>query len=309
MRDQAGIGRGRRAAWLGAALLGLGAGVAVAAQVNEAEPNGDTATATPIAAFDQGAGAISPAADRDFWVTGGATAGFEIFALVETAESTGSTDALLVARDDAGAVIEDDDNDGPGSAPALAGDAVPVAGDVFFEIYEQNDDGVVTPYRLFQLIADPATSTAEVEPNDTLEDATAVERQTLATGHLVPTETDLFAIPLESGEELAVMLDRDPDDDATFFSSRIDVLDVDATTVLGSADLVSGDTHAAGPVAAPDAGTYFVRITHGGGGTDDDYRLAFVTTVPEPLAAASAIAAFGALAALSRRGTRGRSRA
>lgn len=305
----AGNGRGRRAISIGAAVLALGAGVAVAAQVDEVEPNGSTATATPIAPYDFGAGAISPAADHDFFVTTGATAGHQIFAMVETASSTASKDALLVAYDDAGVQIAIDDNDGPGSAPALAGDAVPISGDVFFEIYEQNNDGEITPYRLFQLIADPAASIPEVEPNDTPAQATPVTRQSLATGNLASGETDFFAIPLESGEELAVILDRDPDANSTFFSSRIDVFDTDGTSVLASGDLVSGDVHAAGPVAAAAAGTYFVRITHGGGGSDDDYRVAFVTTVPEPVAAASAIGALGALGALSRRGGRARSQA
>lgn len=286
---------------LGLAVLAVSASVAIAAEIDETEPNGTVATGNPLAAGDVGVGDISPAGDHDVWVTPAASVGDQIFALVETVDSSTGEDALLIALDANAAVIRQDDNDGPDVAPALAGEVVPVAGEVSFEIFELDNNGTITPYRLFHLVADPATSVPETEPNDAAGQANAVAGASLATGDVAPAATDFFAVSLAAGDALAAVLDRDPDDNATFVASQLAILDVDGTTVLANADAVSGDGHAVGPIRADVAGTYYVRIGNAGGGSDDDYRVAFVTTVPEPGALAAAVVA---LCALARRCTR-----
>jgi hypothetical protein len=280
----------------------LAAGVAVAAEVAEVEPNAGLNDATSLPAGDAGAGAVSPIGDHDFWRVDGAQAGDEIFALVETAQSTsGNTNALLVSFDTNGAPIEDDDNDGPGQAPALGGDAVPSAGSVYYEVFDFNEDGLITPYRLFQLIADPTASVAETEPNNNAFEANAVTGGSLASGTVVGSDFDLFAIQLAVGEALAAVLDRDPDDNGAALGSLIDIVDTDGVTALATGDAISGDVHGVGPITAAEAGTYFVQVHRTMSGTDDDYRVAFMTVVPEPDVFAAALAAIGMLCAGRRR--------
>ena len=282
--------------------VAIGTGAA-RADVAEVEPNDSTATATALPAGEVGVGAIAPIGDHDVWAVSGAQVGFQIFALVETAESTtGDTDAILVARDANGAQIAQDDNDGPGQAPALGGVAVTIAGDVFYEISDLNDDGTISPYRIFQLVADPAAAVGETEPNDTAAQATPVEPGSLANGTISPDgDVDFFSVSLTAGQRLVAILDRDPHKTATNLGSLIDILDTDGTTVLAAGDAVSGDVHAVGPANAPTDGSYYVRVKKSSG-TGNDYRVAFLTA-PEADALASALAAIGALSAF-RRGRR-----
>jgi hypothetical protein len=278
--------------------VSIGAFAARAAEVAEVEPNDSTATATALAPGDVGQGDVTPVGDHDFWKASGATVGFQIFALVDTAESTtGDTNAILVARDANGAQIAQDDDDGPGQAPALGGVPVTVAGDLFYEVSDLNDDGEISPYQLFQIVADPTAAVDETEPNDTAAEANAVESGSLANG-TIPTANDIdfFSVSLTSGERLVAILDRDPDKNAATIGSLIDILDTDGTTVLAAGDLVSGDVHAVGPVTAQTDGSYYVRVKKSSG-TDDDYRVAFLTA-PEADALASALAALGALLAV-----------
>jgi hypothetical protein len=304
MRMRAGGGTtcGRRLVQLVLGALVAASGTAIAAEVDEVEPNAGPGTATTLPDDSIGVGDISPIGDRDFWKVTGATAGDLIFALVETAQSTsGNTDAVLVSYDNNASPIQDDDNDGPGFAPALGGDVVPVSGDVSYEIFDLNDDGTITPYRLFQLIADPAASVPESEPNGTAAEANDAAGNSTATGTLPDnSDVDFYAVPLLAGDELVAVLDRDPDDTGFSVGSLIDILDTDGTTVLAAGDITSGDVHGVGPVQAPEDTTYFVRVGRSSG-TDDDYRIAFLTVAPEASVLASALASLAALGALRRK--------
>jgi hypothetical protein len=292
--------------WVVGLVLGAvvaAAGAAVAAEVDEVEPNSGPGTATTLPADSIGVGDISPIGDRDFWKVSGATAGDLIFALAETADSNSGTDAVMVSYDTNSAPIQDDDNDGPGLAPALGGDIVPESGDVYYEIFDVNDDGTITPYRLFSLITDPAASVPESEPNGTSAEANDAAGGTTATGTLPDnTDVDFYAVPMSENDQLVAILDRDPDDTGFSVGSLIDILDTDGTTVLAAGDITSGDVHGVGPVTAASDTTFYVRVGRSSG-TDDDYRIAFLTAAPEAGALASALASVAALGALRRRRT------
>jgi hypothetical protein len=283
----------------------MATGVAKAAAPEESEPNDDMATATPLAAGDVGTGAVAPVGDRDFWITSGATPGQQIFALVETAQSSSGDDAVLAAYDDEGAPIAQDDDDGPGAAPAIGGHPFAVGGDVVFEVHDAGDDATITPYRLFQRLFDPSAAIVEIEPNDTLLEALAVPPGSLIAGSVSwVLDVDLFAVPLASGQELAVVLDRDPDDSGLLLPSLVDLLDASGAT-LASADAGSGDAQGVGPITASVPGTYYVRITESSAGAGAAYRMALLTSVPEPGALASGVA-LATLGCIARRAGRRR---
>jgi len=281
---------GRRMVWLGLALLAVAGAPCDGDRRGRAERRDRDGHA--LAFPEIGLGSITPVGDHDFWVTGGASVVDQIFALVDLSlVEVGSPDAILAAYDDTGTLIEVDDNDGPGQAPALAGEAVPIAGDVTYEIFDFEDNDTISPYRLYQLIADPATAATEVEPTTR---ARRPPRSRLRRSQTAPPgqrRCRLFAISLDAGEELAVALDRDPENDGFSVASLISILDTDGVTTLASGDPISGGAHGAGPIAAVTPGNYFVRV----GRTAAQRRL-----VPdrvhhlgaEPGALAAALAAF-----------------
>ena len=128
-------------------------------------------------------GDISPIGDVDTWVRSGAAVGDLIFAYVDTGRSTLLKDSFLSVLENDGTLIESDNDDGPSSGSVVAGAIVPTAGQVFFEVREDGNNGEITPYELFQVIADPADTAAEAEPNDSPLQATPVTA-TVMTGDI-----------------------------------------------------------------------------------------------------------------------------
>jgi hypothetical protein len=248
------------------------------AQATEVEPTNTAATATALAASDYGTGGITPAADVDFWSGAGAAIGNLVFAHVDTGESSGGTDSTLnVLANDGATVIEFDDDDGGPLESVVAGAPVPQAGNVFFEVHEYGDNGTITPYHLTVVVVDPAAAVAETEPNDTAATATPVTAA-MMTAQLAAAapDTDFFAFSAAAGDRLCVIVDNDPDNDATITDTEIAILGTDGTTVLLTGDNGGGNGNAAGTVVAAASGTYYLRVQNGTTSADTDYTFAVV---------------------------------
>jgi len=234
----------------------------LAAQNAETEPNATAATADAIAAGQCGVGGISPTGDVDNWVRSGANAGDLVFAYVDTGRSSSGFDSLLsVLENDGVTLIESDDANGPGSSSVVAGAIVPTAGQVFFEVREDGDHNTITPYELFQVIADPADTAAEAEPNDSPVTATPVTA-TVMTGDVAVTgQFDFYSFSANAGDSITVIMDDDPDDDTDLTDTEIQILAPDGVTVLANGDDNStSDGNAAGRTIALTDGTYFLSV-------------------------------------------------
>ena len=250
----------------------------LAAQNAESEPNDSAGTANTIAAGECGAGEINPIGDIDYWARSGAAAGDLVFAYVDTGRSSTSADSLLgVFASDGVTLIEADDADGPGSGSVVAGAIVPTAGQVFFEIREDGDNNTITPYELFQVIADPADTAAEVEPNDSPATATPVTA-TVMTGDVAATsQFDFYSFFANAGDSIVVIMDDDPDDDTDLTDTEIKILAPDGITILANGDDTSTrDGNGAGRVIATTDGTHFLSVDNlfdnAPTDSDTDYR-------------------------------------
>jgi autotransporter-associated beta strand protein len=242
--------------------------------VPEAEPNNSTGTATVLPSGAFGVAAISPANDTDFWVTTGAGAGDLIFAYVDTQDSTSSKDSTLtVIGNDQSSIIEFDDNDGPGLSSVVAGAAVTQSGNVYFNV-NAAAGSEISSYDLYAAIVDPADTVDETEGNDTAATATPIPiLTTVMTGTVTGSDVDYYSFFATEGSRVVVMMDNDPDANATHTHAALTIVDPDGSTVLASGDDVVSDGTAAGAVIdAPATGTYFVRVANGGAGQDSDYR-------------------------------------
>jgi len=244
-----------------------------AAVVNESEPNATAATADSLNPGAFGAGAISPTGDVDVWKTTGVNIFDLVFAYVDTTGSANTDSSLDLILNDTTTVLESDNDSGPSTSSAVAGAVVSQAGSLFYRVTENGNNGVISPYSLFQAVVSPEDVVAEVEGNDASDVANIVTAPVM-TGAVSGADVDFYSFPvLGAPFQIVVIVDEDPDNDGVLTDTRVSILDKDGSTVLASGDDLPGNkANAAGAVASPSLGTYFVRIANGGGAPDTDYR-------------------------------------
>jgi hypothetical protein len=251
--------------------------------IDEVEPNSTTATATVIRQFEIGDGDITPVGDVDVWRSPRATAGQLIFAYVDTSLNPG--DSFLRVLSNSGAVIEFDDDDGPGLSSVVAGAVVPEAGNVFYEITHITNSQTITEYRFYHAIIDPADSMSDAasEPsNNAFATAPAITAP-LVVGNLFGEVVDFYKISALQNDRFVVMMDNDPEKDGMSTHTVVDILDTDGMTILtnGAGGNNGGvNANAAGTAVAPAPGTYFVRVMLGSPGQTNYRFVLLVNGVP-----------------------------
>jgi uncharacterized repeat protein (TIGR01451 family) len=243
---------------------------------SEVEPNGTSATATPIASGSTVLRApLFPNGDVDFF-SFSANAGDRIYAAVMTSGSAGSsTDSqLTLLASDGTTVIEFDDDNGSfaGFSSSIAGAVIPTAGTYFLRV---NDFTVGTtserPYELHFRIQSGAP-TPEVESNDTPGTANPLPANGWVSGTRNPaaaTEQDWYSLALNAGDTVFLSLDVDPEDDLVTWNGRLgfglfgdasnQILVVDDT---GTGDVAPNPNRPSEAMfmTVKTAGTYFVFI-------------------------------------------------
>lgn len=194
---------------------------------NEAEPNGTSATATPI---DGSAAIISagvyPAADVDFYSFTG-TAGDRVYVATQTlfdASASGDTVVELLAADGT-TVLETDNNDGTfnASSSTIAGFPIVTTGPHFLRVRHNLATGTVRPYDLHFRLQSTAP-TPEVEPNNTTGTANPMPASGTVSGTVTavsPGEADFFSITLAAGDSVYIGLDMNPERDANVWNGRL----------------------------------------------------------------------------------------
>ncbi|MFT3742848.1 MAG: PPC domain-containing protein [Pyrinomonadaceae bacterium] len=196
----------------------------------EVEPNGTTATASPIAGSQAVVKApLYPNGDVDFY-SFTANAGDRIYVAAMTSNSAGSsTDSqVTVIASDGTTTLEFDDDNGSfaGLSSTIAGVTIPSNGTYYIKV---NDFTAGTtserPYELY-FKRQTAAPTAEVEGNDTPATANPLP----ASGHVsgarnpaVATEQDWYSLNLNAGDTVFLSLDLDPERDYSYleWSSRV----------------------------------------------------------------------------------------
>jgi uncharacterized repeat protein (TIGR01451 family) len=264
----------------------------------EIEPNGTSATATPIAGNSARIrGTIFPVADVDFY-SFAAAAGDRVYAATQTlfdASASGDSTLQLLASDGT-TIIELDNNDGTfnASSSTLAGVPIATAGTYFLRVAHNVATGSLRPYFLnFQLQS--AAPTAEVEPNGTPATATPIPASGHVSGTITavsPGESDFYSISLNPGDSVYLSLDMNPERDAGTWNGRL------GFGLFGNPPanqiLLANDANAGASASDPnseaffftvkDAGTYFIYIDSvvaAGLGATASYNLN-VTVLPQP---------------------------
>jgi uncharacterized repeat protein (TIGR01451 family) len=200
----------------------------VASKVSEVEPNGTTATASPIGTGSAKIlGDLYPNGDTDFY-SFTATAGDKVYAAIMTSFSAGSsTDSqLTIFASDGTTILEFDDDNGSFAAlsSSIAGTTIPSTGTYYLRV---NDfTGVTTSERGYELWFNiqSAAPTAEVEGNDTPATANPLPANGHVSGTRNPasaTEQDWYSFNLNAGDTVYLSLDLDPERDLTVWNGRL----------------------------------------------------------------------------------------
>jgi uncharacterized repeat protein (TIGR01451 family) len=196
----------------------------------EVEPNGTTATATPLVGTNLVVRAnLFPNGDIDFY-SFSATAGDKVYAATMTSFSAGSsTDSqITILASDGTTVLEFDDDNGSfaGLSSSIAGTTIPSNGTYYIKI---NDFTAGTtserPYELHFRLQSGAP-TPEVESNDTPATANILPANGWVSGTRNPaaaTEQDWYSLTLNAGDTVYLSLDLDPERDGVVWNGRLGV--------------------------------------------------------------------------------------
>ncbi len=245
--------------------------------VFEDEPNGTSATATPLGGSNVVAkGNVFPNGDVDFW-SFTAAGGERVYAATMTSFSANaSTDSQLRVFDtDGTTLIEFDDDDGSigGLSSSIAGAIIPGPGTYFLEVRHFSATNQLRPYDLHFRLQSGAP-TPETEPNNTPATANPLPAGGWVSGARDPamaTEQDWYSFTANAGDTIFLSMDLDPEDDITTWNGRLGIaLFGDATNQIlvvddaGAVDTSDSEAHF---MTVKTAGTYFAFVDSAGAGT------------------------------------------
>jgi len=234
----------------------------------EVEPNGTTATATPIVGTNVVIRAnIFPAADVDFF-SFTANAGDRVYAATMTSFSASGTNGrLTLFASDGTTIIENDEDNGSFAAnsPSIAGATIPTTGTYFLRNMDASATAFERPYEL-HLRVQSGAPTPEVEPNDTPATANALPPSGWVSGARNPaaaTEQDWYSFTANAGDTVYLALDLDPERDAVMWNGRLGIaLFGDAGNQILVVDDNTADTiiSEAQFMTVKTSGTYFAFV-------------------------------------------------
>jgi len=236
----------------------------------EVEPNGASATATPIPSNPaKMRGYIYPNADEDYY-SFSANAGDRVYAAVMTSFSANaSTDSQLELFDTDGVTsLEFDDDNGSfgATSSSIAGATIPANGTYFLRVKHFSATNQLRPYDLYVQVQS-GSPVAEIEPND------VVPAQVLSAGGWVSgstsstTDVDFYTISLNAGESVFLSLDLDPERDDVEWNGRIGLGPFAGFILVGNDGGATGPDSEAFFLTAKETGTYSIFVGLPDGGT------------------------------------------
>jgi len=200
-------------------------------EVTEVEPNDTPGTASPVTLPHAGGALIGPT-DVDYWAIPGNT-GDRVYAWLNNGGSTNSTldTTLRFYAADGSTVIEFDDDDGDGgesqslddlhfiystTSSVIAGAKLTSNGTHYLEAGDKTATGTVHRYRM-HVGVEPAERSpqAEVEPNDTIGQATVSGLNFFSGAITVVGDLDYYAFSAQAGDHIFIAVDGDPERDST----------------------------------------------------------------------------------------------
>jgi hypothetical protein len=277
--------------------------------VAEVEPNGTSATATPVpvtAGYARVEGAtINPGGDLDFFTITGVPAGARIWIETDTGGTQGggatSRDTVIdLLAADGTTVVENDDDDGTGNgadgtietglASIISGRTLTAGGTYFIRVRAFSATSIINPYALSIVVTNFA-GTAEVEANNTAATAnpitTAGTLIGIRTGAInVGADADYYSVVAAAGDIVYFNVDADPERDGTGTDLVVEFRDPADVLLLSVDSSITGSvSNPAGEgarFAVGAAGTYFVRVRHFSSTATGTYHLMVASGVPQP---------------------------
>lgn len=269
----------------------------------EAEPNDTPATANTLVYGIEGA--IAPAAEADFFSLGLPAAGSRVFALVDGVASNNNGDFDLRVTTATDTLEYDDANNdaafaslGPNTAGTILAGAPAFLRISAFSVAQQSQ-----PYRLYSIVQPPiASASAEVEPNDTLDQANSFLNGYVSASLATPapsTDVDLYRFQAASGDLIFLSVDADPLRNLTPINPALALLDGAGTVLLSVDDTANTSSTATSPgvltATSPNSpgealvyrvtttGTYYARVMRSplqasGAPSAGDYLLSMYVT-------------------------------
>ncbi len=233
---------------------------------SEIEPNGTSATATPLGGTNVVfRGNVFPSADVD-WYSFTAAAGDRVYAAVMTSFSANASadSQLRLFQPDGTTLIEFDENDGSfgTTSSTLANAAIPSAGNYFLEVRHSSATNQLRPYELHFRLQSGAP-TPEVEANDTPAAANVLPANGWVSGARNPavaTEQDWYSFTAAAGDTVYLSLDLDPERDNVQWNGRLGI------ALFGDANnqVLVVDDASTGSVANPLSEALFLTVKSAG---------------------------------------------
>jgi hypothetical protein len=254
----------------------------------ESEPNETPAAADALACDNEGS--IATSGDVDFFTLGAPAAGSRVFAVVDGVGGNSQDFDLRVTSATDTLEYDDANNDVflGGLAPNVAGTILTGAA-TYLKVSHFSATTRAEPYRLYAAVQPPSSAAApEVEPNDTIAQATLGASLYFSGTLSTTSDVDVFGLDALAGQLLVLGADLDPTRDSTPFNGILSLLDTSGATIVVANDnaSMSNTTSGAGTLSAStpfspgeaiihrvrSTGRYYVKVAWAGG-TPGDYLL------------------------------------
>jgi subtilisin-like proprotein convertase family protein len=202
-------------------------------QGSESEPNNSSATADALTGTDgRIKGLLLPTTavpatnDVDYYSFTTTVPNSKIHAATMTFGSGGAVDTVLeVLSTDGTTVLELDDEDGSamgGNSSSIAGRTLPAVGTYYLRVTNFSTTQPIAPYDLYFAVRDPATITAETEPNNNGTPQVLPASQYVSGAINPVADTDTFTFNAAAGDSVFLSIDLDPErDNVSQYNGRI----------------------------------------------------------------------------------------
>ena len=254
------------------ALMFATTSIGLSASVSESEPNNDSAAADPLDWGDAMSGAISPAADLDYFAIPGVNSGWGVIALLDTQTGVGDQPGKLsMLRANGTTELQTDSGSWVNGSGIAFEPYIDESATHYLKVQEDGGDATIADYtlRYYQTITD---TQPEVEPNE----STATAQTTSFTMHgdlNSATDVDCYAFQAWALDEFLFALDGDSQRDGADFNPVLEVHDA-ADVVVATIDYTGNggrefiELATLGPSGVY---SYCVRAASGTSGSNTEY--------------------------------------
>jgi hypothetical protein len=245
----------------------LFASVALASVAStEQEPNNTPAQANSLYRYSPMQGAIDPAGDVDYFLTGKGNTQWGFVAFLDSSNSTSSQQGVLSAYAPDGTTLLQQDEGAPGKQALVAWQHFASGNEKhYLRVNEKEDDQTISQYSLRYYLV-PIGEKPEQEPNNTPATANVTSKTNIGAVANA-TDVDCYDFYAKADEKFLFVLNADPEGDGGPADFALDLYRSDSTLWVSANRAGAGGNEYIDEVTIPAAGeyTYCVRAVSGAG--------------------------------------------